>query len=92
PLDAQDGTTLTLWRAEREAGLSRPAGGRGAFRMELPAPPILPGRYTLTISLSPPGRPSDHYDCLYRLFAFTIEPEPDWPTVAPLELRPRVET
>jgi ABC-type polysaccharide/polyol phosphate transport system ATPase subunit len=86
PLDAFDGTTLTQWRAEREGAVSRPAAGRGRFLMRIPAPPLLPGRYELTLALSPPGRPHDHYDVLYKLLHFSIEPDPGWDTVAPLEI------
>jgi len=91
PLDSLEGTILTLWRAEREAGLSRPVNGRGRFRIEVDNPPLLPGRYRMTIALSPPGGPSEHYDVLYKLFHFSIEPEAGWETIAPLEMKARVE-
>ncbi len=87
PLYTFDGTMLTLWRAEREAAPSRPVEGRGRIRLEVPRLPLLPGRYGLTVSLTPPGRPYDHYDVLYKLFHFCIQPEPGWETVAPIELK-----
>lgn len=92
PLDSDSGTILTLWRAEREAGaVSHPTHGKGRFRMVAAEPNLLPGRYEITISISPPGRPSDHYNVLYKLYHFTIEQEPDWDNVAPIELKAEVE-
>lgn len=81
------GNLVTLWRAEREAHASRPRAGRGSFRLEVDALALLPGRYCLTIALSRPGSPYEHYDVLYKLFYFTIEPEPGWETIAPVEMK-----
>jgi lipopolysaccharide transport system ATP-binding protein len=91
PVYTMDVTFLTHWWAERDEALSRPTDGRGKIRIEVPNPPILPGRYGLTISLSPPGRPTEHYDLLYKLYHFTIEPEEDWEPVAPIELLPSLK-
>jgi ABC-type polysaccharide/polyol phosphate transport system ATPase subunit len=90
-LDSIDGTILTAWWADYEAGLSHPVKGKGQFHIEVPEPPLLPGRYRLTLAVSPPGHPNDHYDVLYKLFYFTVETELDWDTVAPIELKPELE-
>jgi hypothetical protein len=91
PVYTSDVTFLTLWRAERDGQVGRPRQGRGRFRLEIEDPPILPGRYGLTISLTPPGRPYEHYDVLYKLFHFSIASEEAWETAAPLELKPRID-
>jgi len=88
PLEAIDRIFLTVWRAETDGALGRPAQGRGRFRLEIASLPLLPGRYGITFALSPPGRPSDHYSLLYKMFIFSVEPEPGWDTIAPLELKP----
>ena len=88
PLSTEDGTFVTHWWAEREVGLSRPMDGRGQIRIRVPALPLLPGHYELTVALSPPGRPYEHYDVLYKLFHLHIEAEEDWDTVAPILLQP----
>ena len=82
-----EATILTLWRLEREAIPSRPVDGKGRIRLEIPRLPLLPGRYVLTVSLTPPGRPYEHYDVLYKLFNFLIEPDPDWNPVSPIEMK-----
>jgi ABC-type polysaccharide/polyol phosphate transport system ATPase subunit len=91
PLDSPEGTILTYWRAELHGVLGRPLDGRGRFHLQIDHPPLLPGRYRMTLALSPPGRPNDHYDVLYKLFHFSIERDPGWETFAPIELRPSCE-
>ncbi|MCE5229446.1 ABC transporter ATP-binding protein [bacterium] len=89
PVDSvSDGTNLTWWRALRDGGVIKPgADGRGTFRIDVPDPMLLAGRYRMTISLSAPARPNEHMDVLYRLFHFSIESDPEWDTVAPVELK-----
>ena len=78
---------LTMWRAVRDARADHPEQGKGAFRLDLAELTLLPGRYILTVALSPPERPYEHYDMLYKLFYFTIEPEAGWDALAPIELK-----
>lgn len=92
PVDSvSDGTNLTWWRARRDGELIRPgADGKGTIVIDVPDPMLLAGRYRMTISLSPPDNPDDHYDILYRLFHFAIDAESEWDTVAAIELKPFV--
>ncbi|MEN6625203.1 MAG: ABC transporter ATP-binding protein [Candidatus Sumerlaeia bacterium] len=89
PVDSvADGTNLSLLRAERDWGLIKPGpDGKTTVRIDIPDPMLLPGRYRLTFAISPPGRPSDHYDILYRIFNFMVEADPDWDTSAAIELK-----
>ncbi len=97
PLESTaDGTILMLWRAEREFGVIRPGPeGRGRIVLELDDPPLLAGKYRLTVALSKPGSPYEHYDVLYRLFELTFgydsEGEGAWESAAPLLVRGRIE-
>ncbi len=89
--DVRDGFMVSLTHAERDYGLIDVGpDGRGTIRVEFDNPPLLAGRYRVTIALSPPNRPSEHYDVLYRLFHLVIDSDPDWETVAPIQLRPRL--
>ncbi|MCE5229385.1 ABC transporter ATP-binding protein [bacterium] len=88
--DTASGTLLSLWRAFRDAQPSRPWDGKGAFRLDIEQLPLLCGRYGLTIALHPAGDITVEYDVLYKLIHFTIEMEPGWDTVAPVEIRPRL--
>lgn len=81
------GTLVTLWRAFRDAQPSHPRAGKGAFRLDVEELTLLAGGYCLTISLNPPEDHDDQYDMLYKLFYFTIETEPDWNTMAPVEIK-----
>ncbi len=92
PVDAvSDGTNLTWWRARRDGKLIKPgADGRGTVAIDVPDPGLLTGRYRMTIALSPPDRPAEHYDVLYRLFHFAIDADNQWDTVAAIELKPSI--
>lgn len=90
PLMHQERLWLGFWRLEAVGKLSRPRDGQGRIRLNVSDPGLLPGNYGRTIALSEPGNPWHHYDVLYKLFQVSIDPEPDWPTVAPLELHARV--
>lgn len=75
-----------IWRADEAGVVGRPENGRGWFRLEIPAPPLTPGRYALVISLMDPADSSHHYDTLYQLHHITILPEEGFAPVAPVEL------
>lgn len=88
-LRAQEGSLIATWKAQEEAGLSRPAtDGLGRFRLDLPEPRLLPGRYDVIVALSPPGHPNpNHYDFLYKLVAITVGVDERWDTTGFVELK-----
>ncbi|MEN6627789.1 MAG: ABC transporter ATP-binding protein [Candidatus Sumerlaeia bacterium] len=88
--ETASGTVLSLWRAYREAQPSRPRNGKGGFRIDIERLPLLSGRYGLTLALHPAGDVEVEYDVLYKIFYFTMETEPDWDTVAPVEIVSKV--
>ena len=93
PIDpVSGGAMLALPHARRDhRPLRLGPDGRGTFRLDCDRPPLLPGRYRITIAISPPERPTDHYDVLYRLFTLSIDHDPDWETVGMIELRPTLD-
>lgn len=97
PLTTEDDVIVSYERAVRCGVARRPAepaghAWRGRFVLEYPTLPLLPGRYGLTIALSEPDNIFDHFDMLFKLVHFSIEPEPDWLTVAPLEIPLRIKS
>jgi len=88
-VDAEDGVNVAFWRAEPEGALQRPRDGRGRFRLRIPDPPFLPGHYTVTLALSPPGGVGGHFDQHLRLHHFTVLSQGAWASAAPIRLRPR---
>lgn len=89
PLVTMDGLLIDYTRMVYRCEPSRPVNGRGTIRLHYGPLPLLAGRYEVSVALSNPADPWDHYDLLYKLFFLNIAPEDDWDTVAPLELSPR---
>lgn len=83
--------TMYIFRAERNGILGRPVNGRGRFKLEIQAPPLLSGRFIMTLALTHPGDPYSHYSTLYKLFEVNIVPPKDWNAVAPLYMEPELE-
>lgn len=89
-LDYEDGSSVCHWRAELEDGLQRPIDGKGRFRLAFDPAYFLPGRYTLSCAISPPGGGEAHYDLHFRLHHFSILPEGEWVPGAPMRLEAKV--
>lgn len=85
--DATYGALVALWCAFCDGCTSIPQAGKGIFRLDVAELALLPGRYGLTIAIHPPDDDDTQYDVLYKLFHFTVAAEPDWETVAPVELK-----
>lgn len=73
-IDFEDGTNVAFWRAGLAGAEQRPTKG-GRFRLYIPSPPLLPGRYTISPAISRPGGREDHYDLHLRLYHFSIAEE-----------------
>ncbi len=85
-LDYEDGSNVAYWRASNAGAAQRPANGSGTFRLNIPNPPFLPGRYTFTPALSAPGDTSAEYDMHFRLQNFSIACPSDRFPAAPIRL------
>ena len=92
PISSIDGSLIAFLQSTFSGLEVRPpaAGGRGRFVVEIPELPILSGRFEITIGLAPPGRPSDHFDLLYKLFYISILPDPNWDPIAPITMQPQL--
>lgn len=91
PIVTMDSLLVGYTRLVHQGEPSRPVEGRGSVRLRFGTLPLLPGRYELSIALSPPENPWVHYDVLYKLFYISIRPEEDWDTIAPLAMEPTLE-
>lgn len=88
-LDFEDGSNVAFWRAAAQGGIQRPTGGKGCFRLHIPSPPLLAGKYTISLVIRRPGG-GDDYDLHLRLHHFAIlAGEGEIPS-APVRLTPKV--
>lgn len=90
-VDYEDGTNVAFWRAGLNGATQRPTGSTGQFRLSLPDPPFLPGRYVLSIALSKPGGKGLHYDLLFRLHHFAITAGPHEVSGAPIRVPIKIQ-
>lgn len=89
-LDYEDGSSVCHWRADLDGGLQQPVDGKGRFRLAFDPAYFLPGRYTFTCAISPPGGGEAHYDQHFRLHHFSILPEGEWVPGTPMRLEAKV--
>ncbi|GAB4313267.1 MAG: ABC transporter ATP-binding protein [Candidatus Sumerlaeia bacterium] len=65
------------------------AVGRHRLRVTLPALPLSPAQYSLSVAVTPVDRPDDPYDMQLRLYSFTVMPAKHgmMPAAAPIQLQ-----
>jgi hypothetical protein len=91
PMAASDGLMVAYLRSVDQGPPSRPVDGKGRISLTFDTLPLLPGRYELSLALSAPDNPWDHYDVLYKIFFISIQPEADWDAIAPLDMPPKLD-
>ncbi|KPL09739.1 hypothetical protein AMJ85_06115, partial [candidate division BRC1 bacterium SM23_51] len=86
-VEREDGLTCTLvYSSDEPFGPTVPR--RGTIRAILDPFDFLPGRYRLSIGLSPPGRPAEVYDLHLLLYLFrVVGNDGDLPTEAAFRQR-----
>ncbi len=89
-IEFEDGAPVSFWRAECDGKWQKPEKNRGMFRLLLPSPILLPGRYRFSPALSPLGGGEVHYDLQLWMQHFTILEDDKAFPLAPILLTPVV--